>query len=302
MTDNVAVVIITIGKSSRLSSLIARMLAETKYVVVVNNSSDHLGLDPAVVVLQGHGNVGYGSAANLGYKFLNCSGATFDWIVIANDDILPNQACIRLISCYKGDASVVSFPLVDNEGKPQRYRASFPGTVASGLELLIGEARATQRRPQDAYPVGALFAIRSDVFAGVGGFDPSFFMYFEETDLFRRVRQQLVDAWWALETSVAVVHDHGTSTASLGAIRAQLMGSSAARFFQSQPLSATAWVFKTMLLVVRLLASGRLPHAMTAGRSLGSFIRATLDRSWQPEKYPPLFGEPRERRREYCSL
>ena len=56
---------------------------------------------------------------------------------------------------------------------------------------------------QTSWIIGAAMLVRSELFRRIGGFDPRFFLYFEETDLCRRITQQGAGIW-AVGKAVAV--------------------------------------------------------------------------------------------------
>jgi N-acetylglucosaminyl-diphospho-decaprenol L-rhamnosyltransferase len=56
-------------------------------------------------------------------------------------------------------------------------------------------SRDTTKPQQLAVVPGTAFMIRRRVFEKIGGFDPQFFIYFEESDLCRRVRAEGWEVW-----------------------------------------------------------------------------------------------------------
>ena len=130
-------------------------------VVLVGTSSD---AGPVCDIETG--NVGYGSAANAGFRQV---GSDFDWYIVANDDLVTAEKTAGQIA--------------------QRLRDLDP-TV--GLWSFTGPSSGiAPRRPpphhDETPPHGALLAIRRSVLQSIGGFDPLFFLYAEEIDLWLRL-------------------------------------------------------------------------------------------------------------------
>jgi GT2 family glycosyltransferase len=74
---------------------------------------------------------------------------------------------------------------------PQRINTCGNQMHLSGLTLCrgFGAERTCFREPDEVSAVsGASFAMRRDLFATLGGFDPSFYLYMEDTDLSLRAR------------------------------------------------------------------------------------------------------------------
>jgi GT2 family glycosyltransferase len=77
---------------------------------------------------------------------------------------------------------------------------------------------------------GAVFMIRSSLFRGLGGFDPRFFLYFEETDLCLRVARKGMEIWAVGEAMSE--HLVGYSAKQSGEeTTGELIGSSVAQYF-----------------------------------------------------------------------
>jgi N-acetylglucosaminyl-diphospho-decaprenol L-rhamnosyltransferase len=174
-------------------------------VIVVDNSPTPEGAElivrkhPAVVLLRSETNIGYGSAANRGIA----AGAGEYALVLNADAQLHAGAVEALIEelDLHPDTGIVGPRLVDAEGHVQPSCARFPtpGRVflhETGLWKLIRSTTVGKRaRPffdLDApgvapWVLGAALAIRRRSFDAVGGFDPQYFMYYEEVDLCRRL-------------------------------------------------------------------------------------------------------------------
>jgi hypothetical protein len=70
---------------------------------------------------------------------------------------------------------------------------------------------------------------RRDVLAGVGGFSPDYFLYFEDYDLSMRIRRRSQIAYVG---RVRIVH-HGGEAAKKGKAHVRLFLASALRFFRT---------------------------------------------------------------------
>lgn len=124
-------------------------------------------------------------------------------------------------------AGIVGPRLEDPDGTPQRSSFRFPslrGELEQGLRLgLLSRllARHVVAPPvrDDAHATdwlsGACLLVRREVFERIGLFDERYFLYFEETDLCRRARENAFECWQV--PSARVVHLVGQSTARPGA-------------------------------------------------------------------------------------
>lgn len=107
---------------------------------------------------------------------------------------------------------------------PQALRKRFAARLARyEMRDLIGDAVV----PDPPLVSGCFMFFRSDVFRQVGGFDPRFFLYFEDFDLSLRVASI---ARLAYVPSVRIVH-HGGEAAKKGLLHIWLFGRSAVSFF-----------------------------------------------------------------------
>lgn len=176
--------------------------SEPLQVVVVDNSTDDAeaaALRPhADVLLAPPRNLGYAAAINLARRSVEA-----ELMIVSNPDVLFGPGAIDALdlgvpvagpALFWDDAYTWMLPPGERYTTRQRLDAAF--AVRSVLWRHIRDRRRFRRRlsfwrltrPTPAESIsGAVMAIRSEAFDRAGGFDESFFLYFEETDFLRRV-------------------------------------------------------------------------------------------------------------------
>lgn len=178
-------------------------------------------------VLQSGRNGGFGAGNNAAMR-VQLPGLP-DHVLILNSDSFPRPAMIGRMRDYMDNHPAVGLLgccVVGTDGAHHDTHFRFP-SVASEFEeaartgpisrLLAGSIVA-MKRPDTAGPVdwvaGAALMIRRTVLDGIGGFDESFFLYFEETDLCLRAAR----AGWPTHylPDATVVHVGSASTGMTG--------------------------------------------------------------------------------------
>ncbi len=198
-------------------------------VIVVDNAShdgspeqirDQFG---DVQLIASQRNLGFGSANNIAMQ-----RAKGRYVLLLNSDAYVEQAAIGALKGYleaHDNAGVVGPKLLNADGTLQRSCFRYPTPMRAWLENM-GIARLCKPRSRlgdyrqwahdEAGPVdwavGACLLVRHEVIERVGGFDERFFMYAEETDWQKRIR----DAGWSIHFNPAarVMHLGGASGAS----------------------------------------------------------------------------------------
>jgi GT2 family glycosyltransferase len=206
------------------------LLARATFWLVDNDAEDAAGLDaladaalPAADWLErrtcrGHGNVGYGRGHNLAL-----AGTTADFHLVLNPDAIMARTAIaeslRYVAAHP-DAAFVSPQSRDEAGELLYLCKRYPSVLLLGLRgfapgavkrLFRSRLDDYERRDlaQDAATKGVEVAsgcymfLRTSVVAPLGGFDPKYFMYFEDTDLSLRIRRA---ASIAYVPAVEIVH------------------------------------------------------------------------------------------------
>lgn len=163
-------------------------------VIVVDNASgdgsaDHVAARyPQVRLIRSETNLGFGAGNNLGAR---C--ARGDYLAFLNPDTEAEPGWLEaLISALEQDAQAgLATALVVLMDEPDRVNTCGNDMHLTGLTLCrgMGAHRAAFSKTAEVSAVsGAAFAIRRDLFQALGGFDESFFLYVEDSDLSLRAR------------------------------------------------------------------------------------------------------------------
>ena len=175
----------------------------TEIIVVDNASTDGTAsaiadADPSVHIITQSENVGFGAANNAAMRV-----ARGQWLLLLNSDAFPRPGAIWAMVDFISKSArtgVVGPRLLNQDGSLQLSCFRFPSPLQAWSENLwissllpnnrwLGDYR---RWPHDSvrqvdFVIGACLLVRRAVFEEVGGFDPLFFMYAEETDWQKRV-------------------------------------------------------------------------------------------------------------------
>ncbi len=162
------------------------------------------------------GNVGYGAAANLAL-----AGTDAELVCVSNADLTPDR---RMLAILAGVASTTPWAGVlapRLEGSARRLHAKLPEARSLPLRAFApGLAHRTVADPPPGQiaeveqPAGACVVLRRAVWEALGGFDPGFFLWFEDVDLAARA---LAAGYRNLVVGSAVAqHSGGAAFAQLG--------------------------------------------------------------------------------------
>ena len=180
---------------------------------------------PEVRILNNEANLGFGSAMNRGFE-----AAQGRYILVFNPDIVVRpgafEELVRYLDAHP-EAGIVGPRLRNPDGGLQFSCYTFmePKTVLYRRLPFIRRLRAV-REHLDAYTLadwdhgatrevdyllGAAMLVRREALQQVGGFDPEYFMYFEDQDLCRRFWK----AGWKVvyHPGAELIHYHRRETA-----------------------------------------------------------------------------------------
>lgn len=163
-------------------------------IIVVDNASSDGSVDtldvayPGAKLLRNRENVGFGGANNLGAE-----QARGPILAFLNPDTVVRPGWLQALTAALQEvpgAGLVTAKilLLDDQ---QRINAAGNDVHLTGLTLCRGLSQPFEAYSQPAEVgavSGAAFAIRRELFLELGGFDETFFTYFEDTDLSLRAR------------------------------------------------------------------------------------------------------------------
>lgn len=198
-SSSVAVVIVNYNAGSLLerclSSLDTQTLSPRRVIVVDNASADGSadGIDvrrPGVEVIRCERNHGFARANNIGIE----AAADCDWIACLNPDAFPEPEWLeRFMQATDAHVEYDFFgcKLLQAE-KPERLDGTGDVYHASGLAWRRDHGRLEREGVNEDdeifAPCAAAALYRRAALVEVGGFDESFFCYFEDIDLAFRLR------------------------------------------------------------------------------------------------------------------
>jgi len=265
----VSLVMVVYMTGTALDESVERVLKDPlidEFVIVDNGSSgaDAAGLraladrDPRVVLLSGHGNIGFARGANLGART-----ARGDILVFLNPDAFLQPRCIaelvreienRPVPTIVG-GRVLNSDLTEQRGA-RRGDITLMSAILS-LSRLAGKVPALRRyevhwegepAPDQATAVptisGACFCLRREDFDCLQGFDEKYFLHVEDVDLCWRVRQ--MGGRVLFHPKAEVIHLGHTSLTS--PLRVEFhKGVGLARYFRKRAQGLAEWLIACLL-------------------------------------------------------
>jgi N-acetylglucosaminyl-diphospho-decaprenol L-rhamnosyltransferase len=225
---DIAVIVVTHNSARHLESL-GRALAEgsvlpARMLVVDNESLDDTVMrarSAGFEVLETGSNRGFGAGCNAGLH-----AVANEFVLFCNPDASPApDALERLLDALARTPAAAIAGAAFGEAFQARKFARITGHIVGFLPARLSRSRPLRRferrievdetRDQIVvdYAVGAFILCRTAALRLVGGFDESFFLYFEEADLAHR----LGDRGWQtlLVPAACVAHEHNASSTGM---------------------------------------------------------------------------------------
>jgi GT2 family glycosyltransferase len=176
-------------------------------------------------VLQSGRNGGFGAGCNIGLNTAFMDGSLPDFYYLLNSDAEPDPGALRILRDFLLDspgAGMAGSHVRGTDGADHCTAFRFPsaagefemaartGFISRLLKHAVVPIGIPQSATQVDWTAGASLMIRREMLDAVGGFDETFFLYFEETELCHRAAQ----AGWRTHYVPAsrVVHVGSAST------------------------------------------------------------------------------------------
>lgn len=191
-------------------------------IIIVDNGSTDNSLEifskykknKLVRIIYNSKNLGFSKGVNTGLK-RSKSG----YKLILNSDILVKKGSIEKLLDFalkQNDIGVVGPKLINTDGSSQASCLNFPtlknaiGEYWLGITALYSKYIPVSENPTIVdCVVGAVMLISPRAFNEVGLFDERYFMYYEDIDYCKRVRNNLLNVYYY--PKAVFVHYHGKS-------------------------------------------------------------------------------------------
>ena len=194
-------------------------------------------------------NRGFAAAANIGAACLDN-----DYLLFLNPDAALTPKACRLAQRYLSAhpaCGIVGLLLTSPRGHPERR--SF-GDIVTPLTLFTRHLqlpRLLNKPSIVGWVSGGALMIRRNLFRQLGGFDPEFFLYWEDVDLCRRARQL---GWHTVLLPQAVVtHRRGASLSDIKR-KTALYDKSADKYFRKHYAKAICLIPRYLRFLYRLVS------------------------------------------------
>lgn len=230
---DISVVIVSFNTRELLKQCIEALLPETAgltaEIIVVDNASRDGSADmvesvfPQVCLVRAGVNLGFAAANNVGFR-----RARGRYVVLLNSDAFVGWDALRT-GVQRMDRSpevaMAGAKLLSRDGSLQPSARMFPTLANDFLTLsglaarypgsrLFGRFDRTWADPGQPAAVdwvpGAFAIVRRSVLDEIGHFDERFFLYYEEVDLCRRIREAGHEIWYWPD--MEVIHLGGESS------------------------------------------------------------------------------------------
>ncbi len=211
MPDPVVTIIVVTYKSSEVicdaldSARNAYESGLIECVVVDNASKDNINeliksKHPWVNFIQSEVNLGYGRGCNQGLAV-----AKTPYIMFMNPDAVLSIEDLKILLQFMEehpDAGMAAPAIIESDGEYQRA-GSLPSPMSIIAKALGVKKNIWQHLPivpgeesrKSEWICGAVLIARRELMNELEGFDPRFFLYFEETDLCKRVLMHGKEIW-----------------------------------------------------------------------------------------------------------
>jgi N-acetylglucosaminyl-diphospho-decaprenol L-rhamnosyltransferase len=283
-------------------------------IVVVDNQSGDGSLErlreafggpehaARVAVIDSGHNGGYGFGINVGVAHALRGGAR-RYVYIVNPDAWVEPASLAKLLSFMdahADVGLVGSTVRGPGGEVQGQAFRFPsvlselesmarvGVISKLLASTIVSLKPSQTMEVDWVP-GTSMLVRAEVFARGGWFDPGFFLYYEEIDFSRRVKQAGWKVFYVDDAPITHIGSLATGMADESRPLPRYWFESRRRYFVKHhgrayaALSDAAWFLGHLIYQAKaLVVSGSTPTRPSLGRD---FLRFTLAEIARPAPF-----------------
>jgi hypothetical protein len=270
----------------------ARSHLDVEIIVVDNASADETvatlrAAFPSVDVIVNDRNLGFGRGNNVGL-----AAATGRYLFLLNSDAFVQPGALRALVEFMdahADAGACGPLLLNADGALQPSGRSLPSVwrIFVGMtklyrlwqrDLYLERGRDYRQVARVGEISGAALLVRREVYQQLGGFDPKFFIYYEDVDWCRRINEAGYAIYYVPQAQV--IHRWQVTSRSMSALAYQAGQDSLRYYFAKHHSRPAQFAIRLMLAgkeVVSVLVAGL--RRDTAARRLH---QQALRRVFQP--------------------
>lgn len=279
---DVAVVVVTYNSARYLPCLLDDLRRDAhemalRLIVVDNDSCDDsadiVAAEEDIILIRSDGNLGFGAGINQARPRLGPCSA----VLILNPDLRVRERAIeRMVASLKkpGVGAVVPLNVTGEDDAIDPTLRREPSITRALGDAIVGGRRFRGRPPglsetelrTESYTrdhavdwaTGSAMLIRADVEQSVGDWIEEFFMYSEEIDYCRRIRERGYLIWF--EPAAVVEHAGGGGGSGRSTALSTLETVNRIRYVEGCHSRTYATVFRAVILLATVMRSHRRPH------------------------------------------
>ena len=278
MSETVSVVVVNYNGEAFLEKCLRSILDQSRSpdeILIVDNASTDRSLSllqtsfPNIPLLTLQENLGYAGACNHGIE--QCTG---ELIAILNNDLVLDSRWLESLLKENSPAWDFWACRILFASDPSRVDSAGDGmaVVGSGFKIGHGDLASHHETACEVFgPCGAAALYRRSLLEAVGGFDPDFFLIYEDADL--NVRARLLGFRCRYVPGAVVYHRVNASIGSLSRTYVFFGHRNSEYVFWKNMPSRLLWSFLPERLLFNLLS---LLFFLSKGRG-GAFLKGKID-------------------------
>ena len=261
---DVSIIIVNYNTLDLTKNCINSVIEKTKgidyEIILVDNASsdgskDYFSNNPNITYIYNVNNLGFGTANNIGAKV-----ASGKYLFLLNSDTLLIDNSIKIFFDYMEANTTIAAcggNIINAKYENTFVGGNFPSLINEFLQIgfyrfintRINRKISITQKCTDLetdsidYIIGADIFIRHNIFKELKGFDESFFMYYEETDLFKRMSKLKYKS--IIIPNTTIVHLVGASSSTqIGLMKYRMIHTSKILYYRKHKSNAYVMLVK----------------------------------------------------------
>lgn len=271
--------VVTWNAAATIADCLGAVPADVPVTVIDNASTDGTAdlvrqVRPSARLIVHDSNRGFAAAVNRGLA----EAADTKFVLLLNPDAVLGEDALATLVAFadkRARAALVSALVVDRDGLPEKFAAGHEPSVSAVATHELGLRRVLPRRSLYAVPdaseptefdwvAGTCVLVRQEAAKAVGPLDEQYFLYCEDIDWSRRMREAGWEVWVA--PAARAIHGRSASVNAAGEwVDDHRMGS-LDRYFSARHEAASVTAFRTVRVIGSAVRAGLWTALGAVGR------------------------------------